>query len=499
MNRFEKFLPSFIKQFNHYLLLNKPNLWATRVCMVVFLGLLFSTLLVGISFLVPMNYWQESKIAIIISFTVIFSIISFIVWLVYLFRFNPVKRFADDNTVRKPGSALIEFISYSFCICMFVLWSFIPPAIESYRTLNQLTANELASDINELNLKVATLEFDTAIMQFRADTVEFNQIAQPTDTYVPDNAEVGYVPSRYAHYPIDMMDEMLHSRDSSRKLNDTMYVLCDAPQVNFVGNNNLDKVSVEKQYTPFQIWKLAKDAQSVGLNRDQYFADIMRICKKYDRNWYEIDTFQNVRRNKLKAHAFQEIETKYALSQVNYVVYGISERMTRWTPDMLFIYGHIILYVVVLFAIAIFAFRHCHTKPYFVSYLTAFLLVAITSVFMAISNVASTSSILIVLLIYFVAFLSIAFSVFYTKKRNNIQIIATNITLFVFPFIPYLITILYLTIKQEGTIGEEYERISQQMSSCMAICEVLGVLLLLAVIEFVYKKIYAQWLSMPEE
>ena len=122
MNRFDKFLPNFMKQFNHYLLLNKPNLWATRVHMVVFLGLFFSLILVGIFFLLPMNYWVRSEITTYISFVSIFSVISLIIWLIYLFRFNPFKRFADDATVRKTGSALVEFGSYWLAISMFVIW-----------------------------------------------------------------------------------------------------------------------------------------------------------------------------------------------------------------------------------------------------------------------------------------------------------------------------------------------------------------------------------------
>lgn len=499
MNRFEKFLPNFIKRFNHYLLLNKPNLWATRAHTVVFLGLLFAFVLVGIFFALPLNYWERSENVTYIMFAVLFSILSFVIWLVYLFRFNPFKRFADDNTVRKPGSALVEFGAYCLVIFTLTTWPFIPPAVESIKTYRQISANSVANDINELNLKVATLEFDATIMPFRADTVTFFELPAITNSFVPDYPEADYVTQYHAQYPINQMEEILQSRDSSRKLNDRMYVLFDAPQLNFLSPINLDKVSTTKQTTAFQIWKLAKNAQSTEFDRNQYFADIARICKKYDREWYEIDRVQNVPRNKIRVLEFQEISNKYDLSLVNSNVYSISERMTRWTPDMLFIYAHIVLYTVVLLSMAIFAFRHCTTKPYFVSYLVAFLLVAITSLFMAISNVTSSGSILIVTLVYFVAFLFTSFSVFYTKKRNNIQIIATNISFFVFPFVPYFITLLYLTIKQDGTIGEEYEHISHQMSACILICEVIGVLLLLVVVEFVYKKIYAQWLSMPEE
>jgi len=501
MNRFEKFLPSFMKQFNHYLLLNKPNLWATRVHMVIFLGLLFSTLLIGISFLVPMNYWEESKIATVISFTVIFSIISFIIWLVYLFRFNPFKRFADDNTVRKPGSALVEFISYSGSICMFVLWSFIPPAIESYRTLNQLASKELASDINELNLKVSALEFDSTVMAFSADTAVFSKDIDATNEI--DYSEYAYtktVPgANYRYHSIESMNEVLATCHYYTKINDTCYVLRNAPYLDFVSGMDLNQVSELKQLAPIELYKKAKSINIAGFNSDQYFEDVVRLCKKYDHNWSLLDAESGRLRKDIPIYEFENIRQKYGLYQVGYNMNDISTRMTRWTAPHLVEYAHVVLYVVMFLSMAIFMFRHCHIKPYFVSYLMAFLLVAIMSLLMAISGVYSSTSILVVILVYFFAFLSVAFSVFYTQKRNNVQIIATNISFFVFPFVPYLITLLYLTIKQEGTIGEEYELVSQQIYSCVPICEVLGVLLLLVVVELVYKKIYAQWLSMPEE
>jgi hypothetical protein len=248
-----------MKRFNHYLLLNKPNLWATRVHMVIFLGLLFSSLLVGISFLVPMNYWEESKTSTIISFTVIFSIIAFIIWLVYLFRFNPVKRFADDNTVRKPGSALVEFISYSFSICVFVLWSFIPPAIESYRTLNQLSVKELVSDINELNFKVSALEFDSSVMAFSADTVVFSRDIDivPAIDYGQSEYPNTYRPN-YRYYPIENLNEVLATYHYYTKINDTCYVLRNAPYLDFVKGDNLDQVSELKQLLPIELYNKAQ-------------------------------------------------------------------------------------------------------------------------------------------------------------------------------------------------------------------------------------------------
>ena len=498
MNRFDKFLPNFMKQFNHYLLLNKPNLWATRVHMVVFLGLFFSLILVGIFFLLPMNYWVRSEITTYISFVSIFSVISLIIWLIYLFRFNPFKRFADDATVRKTGSALVEFGSYWLAISMFVIWPFIPPAIESYRTYRQISANEVAEDVNELNFKIATLEFNQSVMEFTADTVVFyakenNYVGQSDGVYGESPAV-----SPYSYYHIKSQKEIIMASDSSLQLNDSMYVLFNAPRLNFVAASELDKVAKTKQNTAFEIWNLAKEAQSVGLNRVQYYSDIVRICKKYNKDWVETD-YQGIPRNQLRVASFQDIESKYDTYQIAYMIQGIGSRMTRWLPDMLFLYGHVLFYIASILSMAIFAFRHCTTKLYFVSYLTAFLLVAITSLVIAMSDLHSSVSILIVILVYFLVFLSVSFTVFYTKNRNNIQIIATNISLFVFPFVPYFITLLYLTIKQDGTIGEEYERISEQMTGCILFCEAAGALLLLVVIEFVYKNIYAQWLSMPEE
>ena len=438
-----------------------------------------------------MNYWESSDIVIYIVFVSIFSVISFIIWLIYLFRFNPFKRFADDATVRKPGSALLEFGSYWLAISVFVIWPFIPPAIESYRTYRQISANEVAQDVNELNFKIAAIEFDKSIMEFTADTVVFYMDEKTTPTYRQTEYTASY-------YHFDKLEEVLSAKDSSTKLNDTSYVRYDAPRLNFVDVSELDKVAKTKQYTAFELWNQAKEAQSVGLDRMQYYADIVRICKKYNKDWVEVD-YQGIPRKQLKVTSFQEIDSKYDVYQIASVIQGVSSRMTRWLPDMLFLYGHVLFYIASALSMAIFAFRHFTTKPYFLTYLVGFLIVVFTSLFVAISNVGSSISVLLIVLCYFLAFAVIATTVFVSKRRRIIQGIAINLAFYMLPFIPYLLTILYLETKRLGTTGEEYDIISSLMTSCIPVCELIGFGFLLIVIEFGFKKLYTHWYALSEE
>lgn len=91
------FVPGFLKKFNDYLLLNKPDSWSAREHLVVYYGLLFMIVLAGICFLAPYDPRANSTIYVCGFFVGILSSIGFIVWLIYLLSSALIKKCCNKN------------------------------------------------------------------------------------------------------------------------------------------------------------------------------------------------------------------------------------------------------------------------------------------------------------------------------------------------------------------------------------------------------------------
>ena len=85
-------MPGFLKRADQKLLLNKPGIWSTRTHLVVYYGILFLFVLTVICFLEPNDPRDYSTAGAWIGFVSIISGIGFIIWMIYLLRFNVFKK-----------------------------------------------------------------------------------------------------------------------------------------------------------------------------------------------------------------------------------------------------------------------------------------------------------------------------------------------------------------------------------------------------------------------
>ena len=150
------FLPAFLRNFDHKLLLNNPVLWTSRAHLVSWLGLLSLAILALIFFTIPNDPRHESVVYLPTFFILIVSIVGMIIWLIYLLRFNVFKRFGTYTWKSMLGSFLLLFASLGW----FVLLPFLPSAIETYRADQAYTSEELVLETERMNFLISELVYD---------------------------------------------------------------------------------------------------------------------------------------------------------------------------------------------------------------------------------------------------------------------------------------------------------------------------------------------------
>ena len=113
--------PRFLDRLDRHLLLNKPEIWSTRTHLVLYYSFLFVALLTGLALIAPDDPRKDSSWE---SWTVpvaLLSFIAFVVWIIYLLRFNVFKRFG----ARRPTERLVNFVLYFINIGCFIFFPFV--------------------------------------------------------------------------------------------------------------------------------------------------------------------------------------------------------------------------------------------------------------------------------------------------------------------------------------------------------------------------------------
>ena len=109
----EKYTPKFLKKLDTYLLKNKPAIWSSRIHFVLFYTTLLSVIFFFVLLLInkdPRENSSEFTWIILLSIIIIISIVLFII---YLFRFNVMKRFGNWNSKDSLLSFVFLFITFS--------------------------------------------------------------------------------------------------------------------------------------------------------------------------------------------------------------------------------------------------------------------------------------------------------------------------------------------------------------------------------------------------
>ncbi|HET8687526.1 MAG TPA: hypothetical protein VFM18_12800, partial [Methanosarcina sp.] len=127
------------------------------------------------------------------------------------------------------------------------------------------------------------------------------------------------------------------------------------------------------------------------------------------------------------------------------------------------------------------------------------ILLILSGLFLAFSHFKE-ETVYYLILLYYAAFFLIAVSVFGRKTRTVIDGIAINMITFFIAFMPIFATLLYYTIDEKKYIGQNYpDGYTEQRDLHYIIAQLAGFVLLLVLIEPLFKRLFRNWYSKPEQ
>lgn len=492
------FFPSFLKNFDRELMLTKPTVWVTRAHFVSwfsFLGVIFLTL---IFWVLPNDPRHESTVYLPTFFLVILSIVGIVFYLIYLLRFNVFKRFGNYNRRSMLSSFGFIFLSIGWII----LLPFIPSLIESFRADRAYSSEELVNDTDRLNFLIGELIYDSLSTKFNRDTlfVSDKLVSQHCDS---NKIEVeNYFDNGVNYCTQSYFINNFRDYDSLVSLGSGKYILMDVPDYQFLSASKALQNS--------------SNSLSVSNRRKKLYYQIHRSYNVDSlANW---NTQFNLLKNKYASNEYSgfrgeyyiEVGYAYTPSGLSYfdklnvrsIEEGLSNIIFRkyfWYGDAFEIFSRIWFYTVLGLSLLIFIFRHTTTKVFFLSILVSVLLLMVSGLITAFLGLDEIG-ILNMMLFYIGIFFVISFSSFKANKKSRINGISINLVTSSIGFVPILIVLLYHAILKERYSDSYFVNYNYlRLGLHLQIAEVLGFLLLIAMIPTFVYSFYRKWYSLPDE
>jgi MFS family permease len=494
-------VPSFLQALDDKLLRNKPATWSARTHLVLWFAFLFALVLSGFCYLAFFDAKQYSNVGGWATFIGLIVFIGFVFWMIFLLRFNVFKRYGNWFA----WDGLKTFGLYFVSIAAMVALCFIPSAIETYRANQQFGNDEIVNDINELNSAACKLEYNLLPLHWKEDTCTV-RISNPKIQTMSDpgvatevvNDSIVYTDRPIMYHSIDTgeLRRKLLETDSVVKLNDSLYVFFECPSYDFVRSFNADEYSAKKVLSSADIYRtILKNYQKpdkaallkrMDAFKTKYAADSRYDSYNYLNTDYNEDDPYNTR-----------IIKKYDLHRINNGIDNAVNKKYAWLNDWEN-YLRVFYYITLVLTLLVFIFRHSTVKTFFLSLLTAVILAIFTGLILVASR-GDETSVLSFIIIYYLIFVIAAFTINAAKIRTALQGIALNLFVFMTAFMP----VVFVAVN-EANRYRNYQQLDYQQRDIhntalyFFIAEITGAVILLVLLELVFRKLYRKWYAAPE-
>lgn len=493
--------PRFINHLDDYLLKNRPDTWTTRIHLVIYYWLIFSLGLSLICFFIPDNPLRNSNVEFWVMATTVLIIVAIVLWIIYLVRFNTFKSFGTVAV----GDRIKNYFFFFISLVLICSTAWIPPVMETYKTMIRYSPSQVVDDMNDMNVLIARLMKNESPAEVTVDSIFIIDYS----TYIPSNPSGSYnwddSLNAYVKTPIylsrDELKWTLTQQDSVVWITNDKLLRFQVTNLQFISNYQIEQDAEVHMLTSFEIYNKVYNSNSSDdvqkLERD-YFA----IAGKYidPRNNY--DDYWNYSTDPSSIAAY-----KYKTGNVATGISNICERLYRWEDDELVAAFHVIYYISMFLGLCLFIFRHSTIRTFFLSVLTGVLLAILTGIFAAFLDFRE-EGLIIIALIYFAFFLVFSLSTIQTRVRSVFTGIALNLAVVCTPFIPFLCVLLYYQFHQYDYMSDPYfytydndlyQQYHDREMLHYQIAEGAGFIVLLVMIETVYKWMFRKWYAAPEE
>jgi len=503
---------SFIKKIDQYLLKNFPVTWSSRIHTAGIYSIGFALLIAILSFIAPNDPRSYSSIHYWITFMIVLSLLGFIFWMIYLLRFNVFKRFGTwKNT-----DTLKSFIFYFLITLTIFSWAFIPPIIESIRANAAYTSEELAIDMNAMNIKICQLEQDSIPRRFARDTFELDNSVRgyerPISRRNGMQNEISDGQEIENYYLIDSttLRSKLALADSIQKLTDSVYVIYECPDYKFVNEYGIDPRSDIRVLRKMDIYRQVLQTRQ-SIDKEKVRRELGQLFIKYSpdhdsatlRTKYRSYDYYNNDYGENSYHS--KIMYKYDLYRINQRIENIADKKYRWDTETISISWRVLYYFTLVFSLLVLIYRHTTRRTFFLSLLSAVVLSILTGIFIAMTHTISNGdySFFIWTITYFILFAILTALIFNSRNRTLVTGIGLNLLVFMTPFMPTVITGLYyqyLRNKYDYSVHPmKYVQVFENEDYHFLLSEIGGGILLILLLATIYQRAYRRWFALPEQ
>lgn len=541
---------SFIKKRTAKILKCKPDLWSTRLLWVIFITFAIHLALSAIVLLTEWDVRFQTEYEIWISFLSIIILLVLTFYMIFLLRFNVFKRFGKLSPLHYVGT----FFIYLFTIGLFVSWIYNPYLITSAVARTSYDDAQIAKDINRINVLINTLEYDSIPhLWTRRKVVLKDSIEREThynDDYLDqhyeyendiDELDIKDFPQYdtlietttilqfYNDGRISRLDSASYydklKSDSVIIIDDTSFYRFSCPNYTYLTFHHDffdEEYGNEKELEREDLFELTIVKKTPIKDPDILDKELRHLIKKYsakgagydhvlDQHYYlSNNDYQD---SKTKTYSLPNefhdyINDKYEIYDLDEGIQNISSRYYMLQSSRHLAIAFYFLYYLSLFpALLLFLFRHNRNKSFFLTALAAVLLFILTATLLAVTR-SREETMLGTMIFYYLVFGIGALSIFRSKRYNLISAICNNLFIFFTPFILLFGTGLYYIIKRKNfNVAHSYEdpnyhKLYQQAFQYQDIVtfasQVVGFILFIVLLQFVFSKLLRKSYALPE-
>lgn len=487
-------MPGFLKRADQKLLLNKPGIWSTRAHLVVYYGILFLFVLTVLCFLEPNDPRDYSTIGAWIGFVSIVSGIGFIVWMIYLLRFNVFKKYG----IIHPLHGLVTFLLYFLASGILVSFPYVHPIVESVRANNAYTDKEIVRDINDINIKIFQVEYNKLMEPWQYDRVYLvdsvkKEIKDENKRYDP---VTGFNINNYRYDSSEFYNK-INEADSTVKVRDSVYLVYNTPDYSFLSPYLYRRNGNEDLLSAFGIFKRVYGHPPTPAEREVISRELDVLLKKYyyrdSRGYYQDVTITG------NESQLERIRKKYHLSNIDNSISHIIMKKSRWSGDDKYAFTRVFYYITLGITLLIFIFRHSSIRTFWLSVLAGVLITIITAMILGFSR-ADAIHFLSFMIAYVLLFFFGSLAVWKAKRRMAITGICINLFVFIVTAFPLLVYGWYYEYKknQLDRVEWAYKNL-YRFEEFVIYAEVGGAVILLLLLATYISKVYRHWFALPED
>lgn len=493
-------LPSFLKQFDTWLLKHKPAVWSARTHLLLYYTLAFSAVLTLFAFVSFTDARLRSHADVWSGFTGLAAFTAFVFWLIFLLRFNVFKRFGNW----KKWEGLRMFGLYFINIAALVFTAFIPYIVECVKANRAYNNQELVSDMNEMNLAMCQLDYNILPKKFSVDTIELvktdtalkdipapEEIAATADSIIAaEEAAVEYRPNyTYVYDTVDFKCRV-NNADSLKKLTDSVYVIFECPGYVFASSYYAGEYSTVSKLSSFEIYN-----RVIKHHRSPDRPALLKWMKQMDEKYA---TDHPEYRDRADKSYSDIIEEKYNIREINRSIEQIAQKKYWWKNNKTDL-TRIFWYTTLVVTLLVFIFRSTTVKTFFLSLLAGVVLLTGTAIMIGVFDI-SDEGIFTFILVYYCIFFITALTTKAAKVRTALQGIALNFTVALTVFIPITAVNLFFELLENDNYDHRYDHLLYEMRPLYGFyAEIAGIVLLLVLLEPLFRKLYKRWYALPEE